>query len=124
VNLQNDEDNCGTCGNACSAGVDCFLGECDEPLPPVPVGVTCASDSSCQPASGGLCLTPAQGFPGGYCTEFCSVGSCPAGSLCVDVGAAGDPLPLCFTTCTSSCSRSGYVCDDVGGGLRACFPPS
>jgi hypothetical protein len=83
------------------------------------VGAACNS-ATCE---GGRCLTPASGFPGGYCTlAGCRLGGegpaevCPSGSACADDGYGDPNLGWCLETCTtgespSGCTRAGYICD-------------
>lgn len=93
---------------------------------------------------GGPCLAPkdcmAQGndpvclhdhdypFPGGYCSEFCTIGGNDCGTKAHCVG----PLPgmfwgLCVATCTTDADcRAGYECDvvanDQGTAIKGCMP--
>lgn len=78
------------------------------------VGGSCSSGPTC---TGGLCAS-SQDFPGGYCTQGCSLSdpsSCPTGSVCID-DASGVPQDagvssICYQTCQSSSDcRSGYAC--------------
>jgi hypothetical protein len=36
VDTQNDNNNCGSCGNVCRQGLNCIKGVCTCPLPPCP----------------------------------------------------------------------------------------
>jgi len=84
----------------------------------VPIGQPCTSDSQCVISEGGICLTAADGFPGGYCTRGCT-SFCGVGFLCVDAGSLA-----CFTECTSARDcRSGYVCEILTSGDGICIPP-
>ncbi len=66
------------------------------------VGGPCTTAADC-PFTGSMCLTAADGFPGGYCTQACSTGSCPdragpyAYTGCADV--QGDGGALCAARC-------------------------
>ncbi len=113
VDTDRDAANCGGCGIACPSGSSCSFGSCD-----VPVGGPCTSDAQCVPTSGGVCLTAADGWPGGYCTRGCT-SYCGAGLLCVDAGSTA-----CFTQCrtTSEC-RTGYTCEILTSGEGICIPP-
>jgi hypothetical protein len=101
------------------------------------IGGPCDADADCAYA-GGRCLTDADGFPGGMCTEDCDL-YCPdmpgaAGTFCIDPadvglgGAAG----LCAMRCDYGLSptgcRDGYQCvalprhDEPQTVVYACIP--
>lgn len=101
-------------------GSDNALGPCDAQLdaPDLAgfVGGPCASAADCT-FDGAVCLTEAQGFPGGLCTRPCG-GSCPdrAGAFaytgCADVG----PMVGCAARCDHTLfpetgCREGYGCE-------------
>lgn len=72
------------------------------PLPPQPVGGTCAADTDCQT---GTCLTQ---FPGGYCSQDCSNGATCASGTCQFVPGVGQ---RCVQECgADSDCRDGYSC--------------
>ena len=82
------------------------------------VGGPCTTAADC-PFAGSMCLTAADGFPGGYCTQACGTGSCPdragpyAYTGCADL--EGDGGALCSARCDytlfpdTGC-RDGYGC--------------
>ncbi|MBL8956739.1 MAG: S8 family peptidase, partial [Myxococcaceae bacterium] len=81
------------------------------------IGAACTDDTPCAP---GVCGTA---FPGGYCTQDCSVDSCPLGSRCI----TGDTFAACLKSCTTPRAgqgecRGGYVCEDDGTGSGVCVP--
>lgn len=73
------------------------------------VGDPCTTVDDC---GDGLCLNRDY-TPGGYCSKQCDLtdrDSCPAGTRCVEHGAARD-LHACFLECGSDTEcRSGYTC--------------
>ncbi len=78
-------------------------------------GSGCSSSSSC---NGGVCAQ-SQDFPGGYCTQGCTLNdpnSCPAGSVCIDDASGVPPgsgiTAVCYQSCNSDadCTRAGYKC--------------
>ena len=85
-------------------------------------GAPCVADAEC--ASGFCATEPDNGWPSGYCTGVCELGSgtCPGGGFCTDVGN-GDGTGLCFDLCSqpSEC-RHGYDCFDPGVGSTICAP--
>jgi hypothetical protein len=96
---------------------------------PTPVGAPCnAGTMSC--GSFGQCIDPMFGFPGGYCTQDCSMGGqpCPGGSTCRDTGGGGPGFPsqICLETCnTGRDCRMGYNCVQLGiTPPRVCWPSS
>src|SRR5687768_14352710 len=73
------------------AGTDAGPGE--------PVGSACSAAAECE---GPICVTPAMGFPDGYCTGTCDLadplGSCAmygGDAMCLMVGAPGMPMGAC-----------------------------
>ena len=87
-------------------------------LNPQWIGGPCTSNADC-PFADGTCLTAAQGYPGGMCTQACSR-LCPdqSGPLnsvtyCVD-DRVGSSDGICVSRCDNTLSptgcRAGYVC--------------
>ncbi len=93
------------CPSACTSAND---SDCT-PVVTGGVGSPCTGPADCAAlGSGATCFQ--DGYPGGYCTKFCTSDPCPSGSmchsnqfLCIDVCQNGVP---------NDC-RSGYVCDTV-----------
>ncbi len=93
----------------------------------------CFSNTDCV-ATGGdpICLGFSQGFPDGYCSEFCSgPGDCPAGGSCVDLGLSVHGV--CFKSCSTpadcprirAAARPSAACPArVRSGTRARFTAS
>ncbi len=89
-------------------------------------GTPCFSNNACQ-ATGGdpICLDWNQGFPNGYCSEFCYLGvpgECGPNGVCMDVNVSVNGV--CFKSCTvpSDCP-SGTSCVDNGLGQMICDKP-
>jgi hypothetical protein len=88
-----------------------------------PVGDPCTTAGDC---AGSLCITDADGFPGGYCTDICDSTdpmACAAagGGLCLSTGPGGPEL--CFDECmTTPDCRMGYTCTNIGMGNEICLP--
>lgn len=82
------------------------------------IGGPCQTSADC-PFTGGFCLTGAQGWPSGTCSQSCTR-TCPdqAGPLnsvtfCIDDGngdATGECVSRCDFTLSPTGCRSGYVC--------------
>jgi hypothetical protein len=133
--LSSDQQNCGSCGNACGAGQTCQAGQCQ-----------CSAGLL---ACGGSCLAPDAAHCGS-CTNACSSGqvcsnsscmsSCGAGEMqcaggaCVNVtnnalncGSCGNPCPA-GSVCNGGvcgCSASGQMlcgsaCVDVASDNEHC----
>jgi hypothetical protein len=90
------------------------------------IGGPCSAPADCKGASA-LCFTASQnGFPGGYCSQYCDSLQCPTGTVCVNGGAHLFCASACKTSAspgaTGSC-RSGYACDPFDtGGDGFCYP--
>ncbi len=83
------------------------------------VGSPCQGKADCE---GGMCLpelmySDPTGWPGGYCTQPCSVDDpCPGGSDCLELGDG----QYCIQGCaTHGDCRPGYLCQPVA---RVCLP--
>jgi hypothetical protein len=89
------------------------------------VGSACTFIWQCSGDENGACLTEADGFRQGYCTQVCSATMpCPTGSHCgVTDTATGDGI--CLADCTTGSCRlegAGYVCSDIDGDTASeCF---
>jgi hypothetical protein len=90
-----------------------------------PIGDPCTAATDC---AGNLCVTEADGWPGGYCSQMpCDLGapdtSClPYGGdgLCLDAGAGQG---VCVDQCMNDVDcRAMYSCVNLGGGVRVCLP--
>lgn len=81
---QTDENNCGTCGNVCGAGLSCCAGGCVDPQ---------ASKANC-----GACGNACAG------AETCCSGTCiNTGSSAQNCGACGNACPLLNSCSSGSC---------------------
>jgi hypothetical protein len=89
-----------------------------------PVGVPCFSPNECAANQNDpVCLPSWEGFPDGYCSEWCDVAlkDCAAGAVCADIG-----LPSVHGVCLDSCEmdsecRVGYACVDKGFATKVCM---
>jgi hypothetical protein len=75
------------------------------------VGDSCAETAQC---TGGTCLTEAQGYPSGMCSQSCTT-ACPdradkASTFCVELEQAGLCVSRCDTTRYFTGCRTGYRC--------------
>lgn len=118
------------CLASCSAATDCRKGYTCVLLPDgsglcAPAGAgadgaACTSGSDCQ---GGICVTEADGAPGGYCTTIgCTKTACHGDASCFLVG---NDDSMCLAACTEARDcRQGYVCLSEGNGKYCNLPPS
>ncbi len=75
------------------------------------IGAACEATDDCAGGQGAVCITEANGFPGGYCTIFGDCMACPVGSRCGQFG-------ICVQGCEDADDcRAGYACADVDGDL-------
>jgi hypothetical protein len=92
------------------------------------VGQSCSDHIDCSAIDGDpFCL---DSFPGGYCSEFCTLcpDNCPDGSACVHlVISPPESTALCLESCDGEldpCSRADYSCQDFYGddSVFVCMP--
>ena len=134
------EDGWGSCIPSCEAADDCredgYLcfdadedeAEATECFPAATgegaVGAPCEGSWDCTGGIHGICGTPDDGWPSGYCTINCTeaVGAdCPAETNCVEFGSGSF---FCLDGCAASedC-RDDYECTDVTeDGPAECYP--
>lgn len=115
-----DDDNDGyvDCDDAtaCQATFDCMPGA-------TPVGQPCFSNNECVANNNDpVCLDKGQGFPGGYCSEWCDLVNqdCPGDAVCADLGLSINGVCLDGCTMDSDCS-AGYACVDKGYPSKVCM---
>jgi hypothetical protein len=88
-----------------------------------PVGDPCMDQVDC--GNAGFCIDEGQGFPGGYCSQDCSMGPggsmCPMGATCRGFGRGN---AICLDACANNAEcRAGYICVQVGlDPQRVCWP--
>jgi hypothetical protein len=117
----NDFDNTTDCEDSdCTGAPDCVPGA-------GAVGTPCAANNQCSSNAGGdpICFGPTVfGPPGGYCSEFCNLGSndCAAGAACVNWWGWPSGNGNCFQTCVTQvdCPNNTF-CGDIGAGQNVCF---
>jgi hypothetical protein len=123
--VDNDGDGYMDCSDATSCkgiSADCTPGATAH-------GLACTVNTNCV-ATGGdpLCLDEAVlGYPGGICTEWCSIqaADCGADAVCFDPwGFLPTDLGVCLKTCTvdGDCRTPDYTCQDLGASTTTCWP--
>jgi hypothetical protein len=90
VNLETNENHCGSCSNRCAEGEECVDGECCGGC--VSNGGSCAADSEC-------------------CSSICDSGTC------AECRSGGGPCPDC---CSFVCTRNGICVPPGGPNYVAC----
>lgn len=96
------------------------LGPCDAQLDTPRlrgfIGGPCDSPGDCPFDADAVCLTEADGYPGGSCSLGCET-ACPdrdgpfAYTACVDLGAERRCFPRCDFTLFATGCRDGYACE-------------
>ncbi|APR77719.1 Type IV fimbrial biogenesis protein PilY1 [Minicystis rosea] len=103
--------------------IDCADPDCQSKPACAPgankAGAPCTANTDCAADHHDpICLS----LPDGYCSEVCNTfpDDCPAGSVCVPAGPAGETV--CMATCTSQAEcRAGYTCQSVGIAEDICW---
>ncbi|MEP7122803.1 MAG: PPC domain-containing protein [Byssovorax sp.] len=120
-----------SCGDFVDDDGDGYL-DCDDPtscqgsfecIPGAGVtGEPCFQSNDCAANQGDpACLSDAEGFPGGYCTEFCdlAVNDCAGDAVCAQLGFSVHGL--CLDGClTNGDCRPGYTCQDLMLSKKVC----
>ena len=101
---------------SCQGTFECMPGATD-------LGQQCFSNWDCiANANDPVCLTSKQGFPDGYCSEWCDLAAndCSGDGVCANIG-----LPSVNGVCLDGClldsdCRPGYACLDKGYSSKVC----
>jgi hypothetical protein len=118
VDLESDPQHCGTCDNACPAGVSCSAGNCVCPDGQTPCGDVCV-DTGSDPQNCGDCgigCMPDQVCWMGVCADACAeLTDCDG--ACVDTQTNPDHCGDCNNACADggACVMGG--CDCPGDGV-------
>lgn len=100
---------------SCKGGFDCMAG----------VGVTgepCFNQGQCAANQGDpICFGDVQGFPNGYCSEFCDLAAqdCAGDAICAQLGFSVNGVCLDGCLGNGDC-RPGYTCQDLGLAKKVC----
>jgi hypothetical protein len=102
---------------------DVMSGFCQAPPGMTPTGEPCAGDFECASNNDDpYCISEMQGFPQGYCSEYCDLQNddCAGDAVCLDVGGG---TGLCLDGCAidADCPTAGYSCLPFNGAL-VCLP--
>jgi len=140
VNVNTDNQNCGSCGNACAAGATCTAGQCICPSGQSQCGGNCINTAtdvfncgSCKNVCqwGNICRAgqcqcgQGQTVCGGNCVDTSqdlnNCGSC--GNVCPTPGSSQQPRNCVSGKCTSGCTTGETWC---GGGdcIHTQFDPN
>jgi len=131
-----DAGHCGSCGNACTAGLSCVSGTCTLTCPagqvacggacvdPQTDATRCGATGTCTGAQAGTACTSGQACTAGTCTLTCPAGQVACGGACVDpqtdaawCGASG----TCTGAQAGTACTSGQAC--LGGACSATCTP-
>jgi hypothetical protein len=115
--IDNDGDGYLDCDDptSCQGGFDCIGGT-------GLVGEPCFGPSDCASNKGDpACLADAQGFPGGYCSEFCDLAApdCAGDGVCAQLGFSVNGTCLDGCVGNGDC-RPGYTCKDMNLSKKVC----
>jgi len=107
--------------------LDCDDSDCQPMASCVPgikkVGADCIWQSECAATikNDPVCLESVNGWPGGYCSEFCDLNNddCPADAVCANLGLSVNGVCLDSCTVDGDC-RSNYSCQNKGLATKVC----
>ena len=121
VDLDGDENHCGSCGNACGSGEDCTSGTCTCLGGLEACGSACV-DTSSDPDHCGACdaVCPAeQVCSAAACSDDCDSELTKCDRSCVNTATSTEHCGGCDSACPAghTCSSGECVCPD---GLSAC----
>ena len=89
-------------------------------------GDACTAVQDCAGGADGACLSEAQGFAGGYCSDFsCTADAdCGTDNHCMSFQSQQGTTNLCAPNCTTDADcRAGYLCFDADGDqANECWP--
>jgi hypothetical protein len=112
VDRRSDADHCGSCGEACPAGIACVDGSCLCPLGAELCGDACV-DTSTDPQHCGGCgdgCDPGQVCSAGGCVGTCDVGLEPCGGACVDTQTSNNHCGECGLACSPGLACVAGAC--------------
>jgi len=106
---------------------DASLGELPDDVARTAPGAPCGTNEQGEPvggcSAGQRCVSPAEGFPNGYCAPDCRTMPCPEGSVCYPASATRH---FCLRRCArdAECrAAEGYACRAWGPGANpGCLP--
>jgi hypothetical protein len=115
--LTTDRNNCGKCGNACSADAQCVAGQCDCGTKQVKCPDGCR-DLQTDPNNCGTCKNtcPAgDACMSGVCTPTCGTDLTPCGTVCVNAAIDPSNCGACGNVCPTGDSCAKGVCQSSAG---------
>ena len=126
VDTQTDSNNCGSCGNACSAGFDCVNGACLSVCGSLSYCDSTCVDEQTDPNNCGGCAAASLLYtcpPGASCVGGSC--QCPTGQTmcdspqglpaCVDITTDSNNCGACGNTCPGGTCTSGSCCTGCTG---------
>ncbi len=116
IDLQGNNDNCGSCGNACQSPGVCSAGQCATPMD-CPAGQTrcgercvdTTSDNANCGSCGNACPSD-QSCSAGFCAAACPSGQVTCGGVCVDTQADLNNCGSCGNACGPGSSCTAGTC--------------
>ena len=125
VNLQTDNYNCGTCGDACTAGQLCTSGACALSCPPSltqcgggDAGAPYCANLQTENVNCGACgnaCKPGEVCSTGACAVTCKTGLTNCSGSCVDLSSAQKHCGVCGTVCKLGQACTKGKCEKACG---------
>jgi hypothetical protein len=123
TNVGTDNANCGSCGNACAAGLTCVTGACRCPAGRILCGGACVDAATSRSHCGacGVACGATQACTAGVCTNVtCASGETNCSGACIALSYNPTNCGMCGRACTSTQYCTISACAACPAGQQRC----